>query len=263
MKTIFSLSEFSDPSEFPFESSTWTAVIPMAGRGTRLNFDKPKALFPILGRSILDWMVRNLTGNCEKIVLVVSPEGEKAILEEVKKIKTKTPISTVIQENPKGMADAILLAKPEVHTENVLVVWGDQVTLSKKTLSVCQSILEKNHALLSLPTHLMQAPYICFDRDENGKLTRVRQRREGEIQEDVGENDCGVFCFNTQKLFQTLEKNKSTGNHTKEFNLLPLLPLFDENQHRAVTVRLDSPDETLGINTVEDAKKAEKILSKR
>ena len=35
----------------------WTAIVPAAGRGSRLGFDQPKILFPVAGRPILDWLL--------------------------------------------------------------------------------------------------------------------------------------------------------------------------------------------------------------
>src|ERR1039458_7926984 len=35
----------------------WTAVIPAAGRGSRLGFEQPKILFPIAGATILEWPI--------------------------------------------------------------------------------------------------------------------------------------------------------------------------------------------------------------
>ena len=42
----------------PVTRDRWTAVIPAAGRGSRLGSDQPKILFPILGRPILDYIGR-------------------------------------------------------------------------------------------------------------------------------------------------------------------------------------------------------------
>ncbi len=263
MKNIFTFSDIAREESLLLDKKNWTALVPMAGKGTRLHFDKPKALYPILGRSILDWMLSTLLKTCEKVVLVVSPEGKQAIENEVKRLNKESFVTLVEQFEPKGMADAILTAKDSIRTPHVLVVWGDQVTVKSKTLSICQSLLERNNAALSLPTFVMQNPYICFDRDTSGKLLKVRQKREGEVNENLGENDCGVFCFDTKKLFEVLTDKKNIGSHTKEYNLLPLLPFFDDNQNKAVTLRLESADETLGVNTAEDAKRAEQILSKR
>ena len=53
----------------------WTAIIPAAGRGSRLGFDQPKILFPVAGRPILNWLLDFLLPVSSRVVLVLSPEG--------------------------------------------------------------------------------------------------------------------------------------------------------------------------------------------
>jgi CTP:molybdopterin cytidylyltransferase MocA len=48
--------EFAAPSVDP---SLWTAIVPAAGRGSRLGFDKPKILYPVAERPILDFSKHN------------------------------------------------------------------------------------------------------------------------------------------------------------------------------------------------------------
>ena len=59
----------------PVDPACWTAVIPAAGRGTRLEFSRPKILYPLGGRPILDWLLDFLVPNCASLVFVLSPEG--------------------------------------------------------------------------------------------------------------------------------------------------------------------------------------------
>ena len=51
------------------------AIILAAGRGSRLGFDHPKILFPIAGRTILEWLVDLLKPLCGQFVFVLSPQG--------------------------------------------------------------------------------------------------------------------------------------------------------------------------------------------
>ena len=53
----------------------WTALIPAAGRGSRLHFAGPKILYPILGKPILTWLIDLLTPLCRDLVVVLSPQG--------------------------------------------------------------------------------------------------------------------------------------------------------------------------------------------
>src|SRR3954451_15167520 len=104
----------------PLTPSRWTAVIPAAGRGSRLGSDQPKILFPILGRPILFWLLDALAPVCGSNVLVLSADGRPAVERAVQSLGTAPEI--VIQERPTGMADAVQRARAATQTYFVLVV---------------------------------------------------------------------------------------------------------------------------------------------
>jgi bifunctional N-acetylglucosamine-1-phosphate-uridyltransferase/glucosamine-1-phosphate-acetyltransferase GlmU-like protein len=172
----------------------------------------------------------------------------------------------VIQEHPTGMADAVRLAGPSVRTDCALVVWGDQVTLRPETISACAALHERRAtATLTLATVMKADPYIDIERDAEDRIVRVRQAREGEVERPIGENDCGLFLFSTKALFATLDAalEQAKGARTGEANLLPLLPAFEQGRGSVATVRLDDPDETLGVNTPAEAAAVARILAAR
>jgi bifunctional UDP-N-acetylglucosamine pyrophosphorylase / glucosamine-1-phosphate N-acetyltransferase len=251
----------------------WTAIVPAAGKGTRLGYHKPKILFPVAGKTIMEWLLELLTPFCSKIVFVVSANDKKEIAlyldgvqAERKELRVKYDV--VVQKEPKGMADAVLAAKNYVDTRHAMVIWGDQVALRKETvLSSMRAHEHRENALLTCPTLLIDNPYIHFDRDEDGKIKRVLQKREGDEMPDVGENDSGIFLFSANTLFEKLELAKKTysphGNITKEFNLLPILPFFDTMLGNLVCLRIVLEEESIGINTPEQAQLLSEVLSRR
>src|SRR5437588_2487639 len=125
----------------PVTPDRWTAIIPAAGRGSRLGSDQPKILYPILGKPILEWLLDALVPVCRSFVLVLSPEGRSAI-EPAARHRLGVELDVVIQERPTGMADAVRLAAAVTRTEFALTIWGDQVTVSPKTIAVCAALHE-------------------------------------------------------------------------------------------------------------------------
>ena len=82
---------------------------------------------------------------------------------------------------------------------------------------------------------------------------------------DIGESDCGVFAFNTKELQgvfrQEIEKGISLSQVTKEWNFLPLLPQFDTNSEAVKALRLDSLEQTIGVNDAQDVAILEKYFN--
>lgn len=243
--------------------ASWSAVIPAAGRGSRLGFHRPKILYPVAGRPILDWLLDGMEPHCGSLVFVLSPDGAAEVAGELdRRIPGRYEIA--IQAKPTGMGDAVAIGLERVRSEHVAVVWGDQVALRPEsiavTLALHQGLLE---AGLTCPTVLRPHPYIHLERDEAGCITGLRQAREGDTMPAEGESDTGFFCFRTEALRGWLEQMRhdenTLGRGTGEFNLLPVIPLA-ARQGRVLTPRHMRVEETVGVNSADDAGRVESFL---
>jgi beta-phosphoglucomutase len=244
------------PADRPVDRPQWTAIIPAAGRGSRLGFNRPKILYPVAGRMILEWMLDFLEPCYGNLVFVLSPEGRDDVAGELHKL-IPGRFEVVIQHTPTGMGDAVELALPHVNTPHVSVIWGDQVTLQRSSVEGCQKLHEGPlQPDLTCPTVLRAKPYIHFDRNTSGEISGLRQAREGDQMPPHGESDTGFFCFKTARLRELLKtirsSSHSSGNRTGEFNLLPVIPVA-AREGVVLTPRLMRIEETQGINASEDA----------
>ncbi len=241
----------------------WTAIVPAAGKGSRLGFAKPKILYPVAGRMIVEWLLDFLLPNCGTIVFVLSPDGRSAVEEELARL-IRGRYRLAIQETPTGMGDAVGLGLDGVFTEHVAIVWGDQVALRKSSVEECMRIHQGPHYPdLTCPTVMRADPYIHVERDAAGHITGLLQKREGDQMPAEGESDTGFFCFRAEKLRTWLgelrDAASARGNATGEFNLLPVIPLA-ARAGVVITPRVMSLEETVGVNSREDAARVEPFL---
>jgi beta-phosphoglucomutase len=242
----------------------WTAVIAAAGKGSRMGFDKPKILYPVAGRTILEWLLELLLPLCESLVVVASPQGSKPVQRELEK-RAPQRCQVVVQEEPTGMGDAVAVGLGAVRTLHVAVVWGDQVALRSQSVEACMRLHQGWLApKLTCPTVLRPDPYIHFLRGSEGRICGVLQAREGDAMPAEGESDTGFFCFRSQALRDLLERGRrireAHGRKTGEFNLLPLIGLAGPEQGAVITPRLMQTEETVGINSPEDVPIVEQFL---
>ncbi len=243
----------------------WSAIIPAAGRGTRLGSSSPKILFELAGRTILDWLLDFLLPRCSRIVIVASPSGT----DEIRRAASarSSSIAIAIQSEPLGMANAVECGLPLIETENVLTIWGDQAAVRPESLDFSMSLHQRSCALATVPTLWRRDPYIHFDRDAAGSITAVRQSREGDTMPADGESDSGLFLFRTRALARYLkqmrESSTGIGARTREQNLLPILPLMDSLPGNVISARIISDQESMGVNTPADARLLSEILSAR
>jgi HAD superfamily hydrolase (TIGR01509 family) len=245
------------------DRSCWTAVVPAAGRGSRLGYHLPKILFPVAGRPILDWLLDFLGPNCSRFVFVVSPDGSTNITAELDR-RIPGAFDVVIQEHPTGMGDAVALALPLVRTPHTAVVWGDQAALRPESVQLCMRLHQGPlNADATFPTVLRNDPYIHFERDAQGRIEGLKQKREGDAMPEQGESDTGFFCFRTSALSRNLaclrSDAESSGAVTGEFNFLPVLPLMSR-RGTVLTPRIMSLEETIGVNDTRDATILERFL---
>ena len=255
-------TEFAAPSVDP---ALWTAVVPAAGRGSRLGFDKPKILYPVAGQPIIDWLLRFLLPSCSRIVFVLSPDGRAPVEHYLTGRCPADRYETVVQEVPTGMGDAVQAGLSHVRTPFVCVVWGDQVALRSESVQACMRLQQgRLWPDMTVPTVFRNNPYIHFERDENGRIRSLLQAREGDRMPPEGESDTGFFCFRVEALQALLtelrQRPGQTGFATREFNLLPVVPLAAQQGRTVLTPRIMSIEETVGINSADDARHLESYL---
>jgi bifunctional UDP-N-acetylglucosamine pyrophosphorylase/glucosamine-1-phosphate N-acetyltransferase len=241
----------------------WTAVIPAAGKGSRLGFDRPKILFPVAGRMIVEWLLDFLLPNCATIVFVLSPDGQGPVGEELERL-IPGRYRIVIQEVPTGMSDAVDLGLTSVYTQHVAIVWGDQVALRRDSVDACLRLQQGPLAPdLTCPTVLRPNPYIHVERDSEERIIGLLQKREGDAMPTEGESDTGFFCFRSASLRNLLAELRKAGgpqgHMTGEFNFLPIIPLAAQ-KGVVITPRLMTLEETVGVNSKDDATLLEPFL---
>jgi bifunctional UDP-N-acetylglucosamine pyrophosphorylase/glucosamine-1-phosphate N-acetyltransferase len=242
------------------DPSLWTALIPAAGRGSRLGFDHPKILFPIAGRTILEWLLDLLKPVCGQFVFVLSPQG----LAPVEPLLPQR-CTAALQPEPLGMADAIRCGLAQVQTTHTLIIWGDQVAVRPESLEFLMRLHQGTATAATCPTLWRDHPYIHFERTESGRVSRVLQAREGDPMPERGESDSGVFLFRTDALRQSLplllDSPECIGAKTRELNFLPIFPLLDPEQ--LITAPIMTEAESIGVNTPIDAACLEQQLQSR
>jgi glucose-1-phosphate thymidylyltransferase len=104
-------------------------VIPAAGEGRRLKphtHTTPKILLHVAGKPIIGHIMdRLIPARPDEVCVVVGTQGDmiQAYLES----NYSCPFRFVTQENPRGLADAVLRARPAFQNEAVLIVLGDTI----------------------------------------------------------------------------------------------------------------------------------------
>jgi bifunctional UDP-N-acetylglucosamine pyrophosphorylase/glucosamine-1-phosphate N-acetyltransferase len=250
------------------------AVIPAAGRGTRIGLGVPKITIE-LADGVTVWHVlhERLRRWADHVHVVVSPDGEPLFRALAAADLATGDVSMSVQAQPDGMGDAIFGASQHWDRyDAVVVVWGDQAGLSADT--VRRVVTAHRDAVvepgghgggLTVPLVPMPEPYVEYEvSGEPPRLLRVRQSREGDECRPGGLSDVGVFCLSTDGLTEAwlgYLGGAVSGASTGEVNFLPFLPyLSGDRGWRLTVVPVIDVGEARGINTPDDLDAARRAL---
>ena len=242
----------------------YKVLVPAAGKGERAGLDFPKTLFPIEGVPIIVIILRSVQWLDEQPVVIVSPEGKQQIKETLQQYELSAEL--ICQKMAKGMGDAVLQFEKSVFfhdCESILLIWGDMFSVREKTLKKLIHLYEESDVNFAFPSVLKHTPYLYIERDKQGKVIGVRERREGDVVPDFGESDTGIFLFNKKKLFSVMKNNKESlrGKITQEINFLPVISEIVKAGFEVEGYRIATEAETVGFNTLNDIKKARELNS--
>ncbi len=233
------------------------AVIPAAGRGSRLGLDRPKILAPVSGDATI-WSVlkTRLKPFADRIHVVVSPGGANAFHEALLPDPDRTTITTSIQPVPLGMGDAIFgCAAAWADAEAIVIVWGDQVHVSAQTFAATLALHGGRPRTIGLPLVALDDPYVEYRFDDAGQLTAILQSREGDCCAASGFGDVGTFVLSTEGLaaaWRSYVTHCTPGKATGEINFLPFLVHLAEQGWGVDRYLVADTREARGINTPED-----------
>lgn len=199
------------------------AVILAAGRGTRMRSDKPKVLHPMAGRPLIGHVLELVAGLMPERTVVVVGRNMDAIGPVV------APHPTVIQENPRGTADAVKAARDALADfvdGTVLIIFGDTPLVQPETLRQMIEARQNGAAVVILgfspgdPTG-----YGRLIRDADGSLAAIIEDIDlEEAQREIALCNSGVMAVDAAHLM-TLVDATSDDNAKGEFYLTDIVGL--------------------------------------
>src|SRR4029453_16152542 len=108
---------------------------------------------------------------------------------------------------------------------------------------------------VTVPLARVDAPYVHYEFDAQGRLIAVRQRREGDGRPDTGQADCGCFIVSPARVFAVRRRLRvvrpPAGPHSNEQTFLQALH-FVAREAPVVGVAGATLADTIGLNSTSD-----------
>jgi bifunctional N-acetylglucosamine-1-phosphate-uridyltransferase/glucosamine-1-phosphate-acetyltransferase GlmU-like protein len=215
---------------------------------------------------MVDWLLDLYRPHVHRVVLVLHPDARPLVSAHLAGRNEEVVFAE--QREPTGMLDAILAPYDLVvrePPEQVWITWCDQVGVHPRTVARLARQSTTGGAAMVLPTVMRADPYVHLERGVDGRITHVRQRREGDPMPASGESEMGLFSLtgDAYRLWlPAFAEEVGRGPQTGERNFLPFIPWLAA---RAVVETFPAVDEmeSVGINTPEDLALVERYLRGR
>jgi UDP-N-acetylglucosamine diphosphorylase/glucosamine-1-phosphate N-acetyltransferase len=238
-------------------------IILAAGLGTRMKSNKAKVLHQLLGKPMILYVVETANQVAGKNVIVVV--GHQA--EKVKQVVgERYQVNFALQKEQLGTGHAVMCALDliPVDVEDVLIICGDVPLLTHETLSALLKYHQDESRDISVLAVKVDNPtgYGRILMDQNGHLTGIVEEADANATEKaIPLINSGIYCIKKMFLGNNLKRIESD-NAQNEFYLTDIIKIgHDQNRSMGVVVG-NNQEEIIGINSPDELKQAERILSK-
>ena len=216
---------------------------------------------------MIDHLLDRYRAAAQRFVLVVHPSFESDVRAHIECVAPSLDVRFAQQLQPTGMLDAILLGSEAANQKpahRVWITWCDQVGVHPDTVTrLAHLSRERADAPVIFPTTRQAPPYIHLERDSEGRIAKICQRREGDSMPEVGESDMGLFSLSPEAYFALLPqfaRETTVSASTRERNFLPFMPWLVQQGHDVVTFPATNELEAIGVNTPDDRRRLETYL---
>lgn len=226
-------------------------IILAAGKGTRLKSDLPKVLHEVCGRALIDYVLDAVKDVGSLKTCVVLGHG-------IEKVRAHLPqgILSVEQKQLLGTGDAVKSAEKifKGFYGEIVVLCGDTPLLKSQTIKALVKRHRAAKAAATVLTAIVEESrgYGRIIRDASKKVIAIREENDcDDSQRQIKEINSGVYCFDSQMLFENLKKIR-VNSKKGEYYLTDLIALLASQGHSVQTVTTEESAEGLGVNTRED-----------
>jgi len=242
-------------------SAQTMAIILAAGRGSRIQSDRPKVLLPALGRPLVAHVIDALlTAGIQKIVLVVGYQQNLVKTE----LQGYPNLTFVTQHEQLGTGHAVQMCDTQLkqHSGPVMVVTGDSPLIqpqSIKSLLAEFQVLQASCILGSLhhdnPTGLGR-----IVRDRQGTFKEIVEQKDAtESQKNITEVNMSTYVFDSGHLQWSLEKLQSN-NAQAEYYLTDCPSILKQGGFVVEALPVLKSCESLSVNTLEQLQLVEQEM---
>lgn len=239
------------------------ALVLCAGKGKRLEtegVDLPKVMRLANGKPLLHYVLSALDFlPCQDVILVVGYRKDHVLA-------AYPNYPHALQAQQLGTGHAVKCAQEALDgfDGHILVCCGDMPLMKRATYQalIAAHLQEGNLCTLLSGRADQPLPYGRIIRDGQGRFLRIVEHKDAtEAERAVTELNAGIYLFQAQPLWEALTHLKSD-NVQGEYYLTDVPGYLLSQGGRVGVCDACTPQEMLGVNTIEQLAQVEAILRK-
>ena len=236
-------------------------IILAAGKGVRMKSDLPKPLHKLMGKPIINYVIDAAQGLVDNSpVLVIGHGGDlfkEHLGDQSRYVEQGELLGTghAVQQT-----ESLLSGKSDL----ILVVYGDMPLIRTTTLERLIDTQKSHQGPMTLLTLIEENPrgFGRIIRDKKGTIQAIVEEVDADPDQlKITELNAGMYCFRGDWLWKALKEIKVSPKG--EYYLTDLIEMAAKEGKQIASVRVDDPEELIGINNRIDLADTSKILRQR
>ncbi len=234
-------------------------VILAAGQGTRMKSKIPKVLHKVMGKTMIDHVMK-----AAKSVTDAKPIVVIGHMADMLRDNLKDHAEIALQLEQLGTGHAVMMAEHFIdEDDDVLILCGDTPLVTEQSLLQMKKIKNEGYEAVVMSA-FTQHPngYGRIIRDENNDFYKITEQKDASKEElEINEINAGMYLVSAQLLHKNLSK-LSVNNAQGEYYLTDVLEHIKNDGHKIAVFTADI-DEILGVNSRVQLAEAEKLMKRR
>ena len=237
------------------------AIVLAAGKGTRMKSDLPKVLFPVCGKPMLVYVLEALQkAGIDEIYVVIGYRGE--LVREA--ISSQFPVTFVEQTEQLGTGHAVMACQSVLAGKEgpVFIIAGDSPMICAESVSRLFELYEQEQPVGLLGTGCKPNPFGMgrILRNDTGEFLGIVEEKDAtDQQRKITEVNMSYYLFDIPSLLGTLGALRAD-NAQKEYYITDVPSLLRRQNKRILALPVLKPEESLGVNTLDDLAAVEKKM---